>query len=213
MSRTSTSGNNLVTVATYWDPMEAHIARLRLAHEGITAFLEKEFTVQMAWHFTNAIDGVRLNVPARLLEEAQKLLSTKELFSDWQPSKCWEASLNGIPVVTEEEELAVARDLEFREPLSLREELAERALRAAILGLRWEIPFLFACGLLWKFYTTEGECRSAYLRKANWAWGMTALMATVFLFIIFMLWLSVITPFDHQFEPRYEDPLINAARP
>jgi hypothetical protein len=39
---------DLLTVATYWDPMEAQVARLRLANEGIPTFLEKEFTVQMA---------------------------------------------------------------------------------------------------------------------------------------------------------------------
>src|SRR5687768_13263281 len=119
-----TSCRELVTVATYWDPMEAQIARLRLAHEGMPAFLEKECTVQMVWHITNAIGGVRLVVPLSRHDEARKLLEHKELFNDWRPTRCWELSVNGNRIVPEEEGLAAARDLEFKEPLAPREEIA-----------------------------------------------------------------------------------------
>lgn len=205
--------SDLVTVATYWDPMEAQIARLRLAQEGIPSFLEKECTVQMAWHFTNAIGGVRLNVPIARFAEARTLLAIKELFSDWAPTRCWELRLDGIPIVNEEEELAAARDREFKEPLAPREEHAERALRAALLGLCWEIAFLFACGHLWQFYTTDGPCRSIYRAKAVWAWWIAAIMAVVIVLIATMLWLDVSMPYTGRLERSSDDPPINVMRP
>ena len=209
----SSNNSDLITVGTYWDPLEAQIARLRLAHEGIPVFLEKEFTVQMAWHFTNALGGIRLAVPAPRHNEALALLTTKELFSDWGPTRCWEWSLNGIPVITEEEELAAARDLDFKVPLTPREELAERALRAAILGLRWEIPLLFACAHLWRFYRTDGRCRPAFEAKARWAFRMSALIATAFVVLVVMFWLLETMPIVTQSEQRRDDPLINAVLP
>lgn len=205
------NSRELVTVATYWDPMEAQIARLRLVHEGIPAFLEKECTVQMVWHITNAIGGVRLVVPLSQSGEARRLLDQKELFNDWRLSRCWELSIKGNAVVTEEEGLAAARDLEFKEPLAAREELAEKALRAAVLGLKWEIAFLFACGHLLRFHLTSGKCRPAYLAKARWAWRITAIMAACIVLFIIFIWLRFSLPFGHS--ATDVNPPLNALRP
>jgi hypothetical protein len=141
------------------------------------------------------------------------LLNNRELFGDWAPTRCWEWSLDGTQVVTEEEELAAARDPDFKEPLSPREQLAERALRAAMLGLHWEIPFLFACGHLWRFYTSEGRCRPAYRAKAVWAWRMTAAVASIFVLLILMLWENWYPSEFVYLERNREDPRINAVRP
>lgn len=165
----------------------------------------------MVWHITNAIGGVRLVVPLSRHDEARKLLEHKEPFNDWRPTRCWELSVNGNRIVTEEEGLAAARDLEFNEPLAPREEMAEKALRAAVLGLRWEIAFLFACGHLLRFHFTSGQCRPAYLAKARWAWRMTAIVVAVFVLFIIVIWLRSSFPYGHS--ATAVNPPVNALRP
>ena len=51
--------DNLVTVATFWDGIEAHMARNRLDAAGIRSILEGEMTVGMAWHLANAVGAPR----------------------------------------------------------------------------------------------------------------------------------------------------------
>ncbi len=189
----SYNGCDLITVASYWDPMEAQVARLRLAHEGIPAFLEKECTVQMAWHFTNAIGGIRLNVPTTRFDEARLLLATKVSFDEWRETGCWEPKLAGQSVLPQEDRNAAARQRRYELPLSEREELAQRALRAALLGVTWATPLLFACAHLVRFYFLRGRCRIAYRRKARLAWW---LVAAVVSFVVAAVALLV-------FEPHY----------
>ena len=173
--------HDLITVATYWDPMEAQIARLRLAHEEIPAFLEKEFMVLMAWHFTNAIGGIRLAVPATQYEDARSVLATKVSFADWRDTGCWELRVNGQAVLAREGANSAARQRRYDLPLSEREELAQRALRAALLGVAWMTPLLFACVHLARFRSLRGRCRVAYRRQA---WVATWLAASMLLFLI-----------------------------
>ena len=213
----SSSGSNLVTVATYWDPMQAQIARLRLAHAGIPAFLEKEFVVQTAWIYTNAVDGVRMVVPAARHQEAIRLLTIKEPYSDWKESRCWEPTIDGKRVVVEDDDVAAVRDREFNQPLSTREELAERGFRAAFLGLGWEIPFLFACGILWKYYNVEGPCRPAYRHRADIAWRVTAFTFGVYLTLFLLAWMALASwdyvPYNLYRDQREFSPPINTMRP
>lgn len=65
----------LVTIASYSFPYEAHIARAKLDSEGIPAFVADEHTINMNWLYSNALGGVRLQVPAEFVEEAQKILA------------------------------------------------------------------------------------------------------------------------------------------
>ncbi len=53
----------LTTVARYSLPYEAHLARARLESEGIPAFVADEHTINMQWLYSDALGGVRLQVP------------------------------------------------------------------------------------------------------------------------------------------------------
>src|SRR5262249_49628477 len=55
---------DLVTVATFWFPGEAHIVRCRLEAAGISVYIADEFTVTMDWFLSNAIGGIKLQVAA-----------------------------------------------------------------------------------------------------------------------------------------------------
>lgn len=69
------SDATLVTVASYSFPHEAHLAKARLEAEGIPVFVADEHTVNMQWLYSNAIGGVKVQVPLRFAEEAKDILT------------------------------------------------------------------------------------------------------------------------------------------
>ena len=62
-----------VTVASFWQPTEAHIARLKLESEGIACLIVDE-NVATNWLGAPAIGGVRLQVPDKSSNEAKAIL-------------------------------------------------------------------------------------------------------------------------------------------
>ncbi|WP_339667846.1 DUF2007 domain-containing protein [Dasania marina] len=65
----------LITISTYSFPYEAQIARAKLDSEGVPAFVADEQTINMQWLYSNAMGGVRLQVPADFVEIAKEILS------------------------------------------------------------------------------------------------------------------------------------------
>ena len=65
----------LATIATYSFPYEAHIAKARLDAEGIPAFVADEQTINMQWLYSNAMGGVRLQVPEQFVAQAAEILA------------------------------------------------------------------------------------------------------------------------------------------
>ena len=68
----------MVTVATFDMPTEAHLAKGLLEANGLTAFLADELTVGVAWHLSNAIGGIKLQVAENDVERATGILATRE---------------------------------------------------------------------------------------------------------------------------------------
>lgn len=64
----------LVTISTYSFPYEAHIAKAKLDSEAIPAFIADEHTINMQWLYSNALGGVKLQVPEHFAEQALALL-------------------------------------------------------------------------------------------------------------------------------------------
>jgi hypothetical protein len=79
----------LITVATFSFPHEAHLAKMRLDAEGIPAFVADEHTINMQWLYSNAMGGVRLQVPAQFVEDAQRLLNEPD---DFDPTEFEQAA-------------------------------------------------------------------------------------------------------------------------
>ena len=65
---------SLVTIATYTDAIEAHIARGRLDAEGIPVFVADEHLVWADWLYSNALGGVKLRVARADAERALAVL-------------------------------------------------------------------------------------------------------------------------------------------
>jgi len=70
----------MITIATFSFPHEAHIARAKLESEDIPAFVADEHTINMQWLFSNALGGVRLQVPEPFVIQAKQILAID--FSD-----------------------------------------------------------------------------------------------------------------------------------
>ena len=70
----------MITIATFSFPHEAHIARAKLESENIPAVVADEHTINMQWLFSNAMGGVRVQVPESFVAQAKQILATD--FSD-----------------------------------------------------------------------------------------------------------------------------------
>jgi hypothetical protein len=66
--------NELVTVATFDDPVKAAMARNYLEAGGVRAFLLDDLTVGTTWGLSNAVGGVKLQVKASHVLRAEELL-------------------------------------------------------------------------------------------------------------------------------------------
>ena len=52
----------MITIATFTTPEDAHLFRAFLGAQGIEGFLLDEHVVQLFWHYSNTIGGVRMVV-------------------------------------------------------------------------------------------------------------------------------------------------------
>lgn len=52
----------LKTIATFSQPWEAHLFKSKLEQEGISCFIEDEYTVSVNWFFSVAIGGLKIAV-------------------------------------------------------------------------------------------------------------------------------------------------------
>lgn len=64
-----------VTVAQYPEAWQAQIARINLEQAGIPVFVADGNIVQMEWYYSNAVGGVKVQVPESCVEEASAILA------------------------------------------------------------------------------------------------------------------------------------------
>lgn len=67
----------LVTVAVFGAPYEAGMAKSELEACGVPAFVADEFTIGANPFYSNALGGIKVQVPASYAEEARQILSDK----------------------------------------------------------------------------------------------------------------------------------------
>ncbi|MGB8064280.1 MAG: DUF2007 domain-containing protein [Candidatus Sulfotelmatobacter sp.] len=70
----STEFRNLVVIRSYWNLLEAELAKGLLEAAGIEAFLFDDNMVRMDWFNANALGGVKLRVDAANVEDAGRIL-------------------------------------------------------------------------------------------------------------------------------------------
>ncbi|HEX2953395.1 MAG TPA: DUF2007 domain-containing protein [Bacillota bacterium] len=65
---------NIVTLATFIWPYEAHLLRMRLEAYGIPCFVGDENIVILNWSLSNAVWGVKVLIKSEDLAEAKQIL-------------------------------------------------------------------------------------------------------------------------------------------
>ena len=66
-----------VTIASFSQPVQAHLARTQLESEGITCIFGDEHLVHVDWLLSNAVGGVKLRVHLSDAERAREVLRPK----------------------------------------------------------------------------------------------------------------------------------------
>ncbi len=61
------------TLASFSQPVEAHLLRTRLEAEGITAYLRDENMIALDWLYSNALGGVKVDVADEDYEKAREI--------------------------------------------------------------------------------------------------------------------------------------------
>jgi len=66
---------NWTTVDRFFHPTDAHIAAGKLESEGIPVFLLGINHASANWLLSNALGGIRIQVPAKYVDDARKILA------------------------------------------------------------------------------------------------------------------------------------------
>ena len=134
---------SLVTIATYWNPVEARLARMYLEAAGIRSILQNEHSVTMNWlEIANASRGVQLQVDSSDVDAAIEALErkspqTEEIGDEWDTSAetITEEAEEPTAEVTPTTPVSQEVDDEKYAPLNLREQRIKRAFVTSIVGL------------------------------------------------------------------------------
>lgn len=150
--------NKLITVASYSQVYEAHIARSFLENHGVDGFIADEHMVSTNWLYSNAIGGVRLQVRHRDVKMATDLLADHEraLRHDGDSEIDWGQVDPDWSEETREESDSVYSCPECRCSDVYYEAFSRRLIFLSILLLGIPLPFLSRtwicdrCGNRWK---------------------------------------------------------------
>ncbi len=203
--------DKFVPVAAYATPLEADLAKNYLEAEGVPVFLSDDATVGWFWHLGNAVGGIKLLVPRDQLDRATAILAARpgeqpdagqepavsgpEMVAcarcgapmdremDYCPS-CGAASdeaARAAPVAPAADQPAPGEEEPEEAPTPPGDELANRALRAAILGLIVCPPFLhlYSLWILLRLAFYQGEVSDTSIRRMLVALILDGVMVTV----------------------------------
>jgi hypothetical protein len=144
--------DSLPTVATYFQPIQAELARARLVDEEIPAFIQGGEFAAIAWHLALADRGIKVQVPTEFVERAREVLSPTSNYAE-----------RPLEDRTESDDDS---ENETDEPLSLREQNADRAFRGAVIGVLFIPLQIYAFWLLMKVLVSHEALSSQSRTRA-----------------------------------------------
>jgi hypothetical protein len=136
-----------VTVGAYNNPIEAHLARGRLEVEGIPASLAHEHHVWANWMYSQALGGVKVQVPPAHVEAARKILDTHDTGG-------YEASLGEVVAGVDENRCPACGSRNFRSRFPVGKLLLlllTLGLASVIFPPRRELHTCGDCGWQWRY--------------------------------------------------------------
>jgi hypothetical protein len=144
--------DELVTLATFDNPVQAAMARNYLEAAGIRAYLLDEQTVAMHWGLSNAIGGVKLQVKASSIEEAEALLD--ELPAHGIGDVAADDPALATAITTPETLDDLHEEVDDRSP---KDAAVDRIFAMTVIGLvLWPLQF-FALWMLLSLGSVEGR--------------------------------------------------------
>ncbi len=160
--------DDLVTVATFDNDLDASLARQCLVGAGIKSFLADHSTVATAWHLTGALGGVKLQVANRDRDEAIEVLAQAQAGELEVAESEW----------PEDDDEGDGSD----EPaLNAREKTVDRASKSLVLSLLFFPLALYTGWLLLDVATSEGELSASHRRRASIVAAVTLILLAIFL--------------------------------
>lgn len=98
--------SNWTTVDRFFHPTEAHIAAGKLKSEGIPVFLLGINHASANWLLSNALGGIRLQVPASRVDDARHLLAQIAEPGEQDKSECPECGGSDTTAMSNSRKLA-----------------------------------------------------------------------------------------------------------
>jgi hypothetical protein len=94
------------TVDRFFHPTDAHIAAGRLESDGIPVFLLGINHASVNWLLSNALGGIRLQVPAQYVDEARAILADTVQASSEQNDSCPNCGSNDTSAMSNSRKIA-----------------------------------------------------------------------------------------------------------
>jgi hypothetical protein len=94
------------TVDRFFHPTDAHIAAGRLESDGIPVFLLGINHASVNWLLSNALGGIRLQVPAQYVDEARAILADTIQASSEQNDSCPNCGSNDTSAMSNSRKIA-----------------------------------------------------------------------------------------------------------
>jgi hypothetical protein len=174
--------DELVTVATFDDPVKAAMARNYLEAGGVRAFLLDDLTVGMTWGLSNAVGGIKLQVKASHVLRAEELL--ENLPGDDPDEEAADLPEGAFATRETADELReeAEEDLQEQEAENPRNQAVDRLFLCTVGGLVF-IPLQFyALWMLLNLTSIEGEVSAA----RRWKVWVSVLLNIPLLSVIFI---------------------------
>ncbi len=174
----------LATIARFLEPIEADLARGRLQADGIRVFIEGSGFASMNWPLSMGNRGVKLQVPTEDAERATAILNELSQANDedagedeWSETDDDEADAYGKQEPDDEPELTV------------REQIADRAFRGAVLGVLFLPIQFYVFWLLLRVFVSDEPLSSRLRGRA-----LIAAAINLPLIVLISFWLKGFFP-------------------
>jgi len=193
MSESHLDETTLVSIATYWNTLEANLARNHLESLEIPCCLEGDSVVTMNWTLANAVGGVKLLVREQDRERAEGALreiavSRGELTPDEEVRSAAQhtAQAHGRHATpsADADQFSEPDQEQDEEPLTTRESMSDRALRGALIGLIFIPIQAYVFVLLIRIFLSSERLEAHHRQRAIWAAVINMPYMVIFLLLI-----------------------------